>query len=105
MINHYNDETNHSYRRIPSKFGGIIAGLSFSIFGIICTVIMIDKPVPETMKFIGPVFIVIGIIAAIFQFDRANKYEAAENDYQRRRREHLTGKTTRPVDDQFNPFD
>ena len=66
----------HGHRRVPSKNGSLIGGVVFCGFGLF---MMTITPA------IGLIAIVLGVGASAFSFFKAGKYQAAEQNYKRRR--------------------
>lgn len=90
--------TQHGGRQIPSEAGAIGSGVAIALFGCFWTVgafaMSSDMPsfgptgfADSAFPFFGVIFVIVGIVASIFSYNKASDYRSAHQRYRRRREE------------------
>jgi hypothetical protein len=89
---------NYGVRQIPSQGVSIIGGAAVVGFGIFWTIMAANMGggfggAFDIFPLFGVIFIVAGIGISIYSFTKASQYQRANAEYQRRRRQLLSGGT------------
>ena len=85
----------HGAKSVPSKVGGVAAGVVIAAFGGLWTAFAAGMGAPSVFPLFGLAFVAFGLFNAVRVFQRAEGYERAEAEY-RRERARLLAEEERP---------
>jgi DNA-directed RNA polymerase subunit RPC12/RpoP len=72
-------------RSLPSKAGGVIAGLGGVVPGIVLMVWVCAGGAPGFLALVGVFLVIFGIASAVWAFSNAERFEWAQSQYESRR--------------------